>query len=185
MILEEIRDHINVIDKLKDDIDKIRLIAEEIYKIIDRGNKVFFCGNGGSAGDSQHIAAEFTGRFKIERDGLPGLALTTDTSAITAISNDYGFENIFSRQLQALALEGDAVVGISTSGSSQNVINAFKYAKKSKIITIGFLGNSGGVLYDLSDYPIVVHSKDTARIQEGHILIGHLICSHIDQIINK
>jgi len=139
------------------------------------------CGNGGSAADAQHIAAELSGRFKKERIPLAGVALTTDTSALSAIGNDYGFEFVFSRQVEALAKEGDVLIGISTSGNSKNVINAINSAKKMgcKIITLS--GKSGGAMKDMGDVNIVVPSNDTPRIQEMHIMIGHMICALIDE----
>ncbi len=158
----------------------IQFGCESIKKTIDDGNKIILFGNGGSAADAQHIAAEFTGRFLQERRGLPAIALTTDTSALTAIGNDYGFENIFSRQVEALAVPGDLIIGISTSGNSANVLNGLKYAKLIGCKTIGLTGNTGGNMNDICDINIVVPSNVTARIQEMHILIGHIFCAYID-----
>lgn len=145
------------------------------------GNKVMFCGNGGSAADSQHLAAELTGRFIKDRVPLAALALSTDSSALTCIANDYSFADIFARQVLALAREGDCLVGISTSGRSENVIRAFDAARSLGTRTIGFLGRDGGALKALSDVAIVVPSTVTARIQECHILIGHTICGMVEQ----
>jgi len=142
---------------------------------------VLICGNGGSAADSQHIAAELIGRFKKERKAIPALALTVDSSALTAIGNDYGFETIFSRQVEALATPNDAIVGISTSGNSKNIILALNLARKIGSKTIGFMGNDGGGMKDCVDVGIIVPSNDTARIQEVHITIGHIICEIIEQ----
>ena len=151
-----------------------------VTEALQRGNKVLLCGNGGSAADAQHIAAELTGRFKIERMPLPGIALTTDTSALTAIGNDYGFDQVFSRQVAALAKEGDVVIGISTSGNSLNVIYALETAKEMGCKAIGLTGKGGGKMNDVCDLNIIVPSDDTARIQEMHILIGHILCQLVD-----
>lgn len=147
---------------------------------INAGNKVLLFGNGGSAADAQHIAAEFTGRFVKERRSLPAIALTTDTSALTAIGNDYGFEKIFERQVYGLANSGDVLIGISTSGNSPNVIKALKAGKDMGCKTIGLSGRDGGQMNELCDINIVVPSNVTARIQEMHILIGHIICEAVD-----
>ena len=144
------------------------------------GHKILLCGNGGSAADAQHIAAELTGRYKIERKGLPAIALTTDTSALTAIGNDYGYEHVFSRQVEALARKGDLLIGISTSGNSRNVIYALQKAKEIGCRTIGFSGKGGGKMNDVCDLNIIIPSDDTARIQEMHIMIGHILCQLID-----
>ena len=138
------------------------------------------CGNGGSAADAQHIAAELTGRYKTERDALAGIALTTDTSALTAIGNDYGYEFVFSRQLEALGREGDLLIAISTSGNSGNVVKALELARKIGIKTIGLSGRTGGAMNELCELNLVVPSNDTPRIQEMHIMIGHIICQAID-----
>ncbi len=151
-----------------------------VTEALQRGNKVLLCGNGGSAADAQHIAAELTGRFKKERHPLPGIALTTDTSALTAIGNDYGFDQVFSRQVAALAKEGDVVIGISTSGNSLNVIYALETAKEMGCKAIGLSGKGGGKMVDVCDLNIIVPSDDTARIQEMHILIGHILCQLVD-----
>lgn len=153
-----------------------------INESISKGNKILLFGNGGSAGDAQHIAAEFTGRFVKERRALPAIALTTDTSAITAIGNDYGFDKIFERQVYALANKGDILLGISTSGNSTNVLNAFKVGKELGCINIGFSGRDGGKMNDLCNLNLIVPSTTTARIQEMHIFIGHIICEFIDNL---
>jgi D-sedoheptulose 7-phosphate isomerase len=147
---------------------------------IKSGNKVLLFGNGGSAADAQHIAAEFTGRFVTERRSLPAIALTTDTSALTAIGNDYGFERIFERQVEGLANNGDILIGISTSGNSPNVVKALEAGKKLGCKTIGLSGRDGGKMNNCCDINIVVPSNITARIQEIHILVGHIICEAID-----
>ena len=152
-----------------------------IAEVLKSNGKVMFCGNGGSAADSQHLAAEFTGRFVADRYPLAGLALSTDSSAITCISNDYGFEHVFTRQLQALGKRGDCLVGISTSGNSPNIINAFAHARSAGILTIGLLGRDGGKLAPISDIAIIVSSETTARIQEAHIMIGHSLCGIVEE----
>ena len=160
------------------DIEKF---VEVLLEARERESSIFFIGNGGSAADAQHIAAELVGRYKTERRGLAAIALTTDTSTITSISNDYGYEKVFSRQIEALAKPGDVVIGISTGGSSKNVINALIKANQQKCMTIGLSGRDGGDFNDLCNVNLVVPSNDTARIQEMHIFIGHTICHLIDQ----
>lgn len=150
---------------------------------IKNGNKVLLFGNGGSAADAQHIAAEFTGRFVTERRSLPAIALTTDTSALTAIGNDYGFERIFERQVEGLANENDVLIGLSTSGNSPNVLKALEAGKNLGCKTIGFSGRDGGYMNICCDTNIVIPSNITARIQEMHILIGHIICEAVDEAI--
>ncbi|SDD39771.1 D-sedoheptulose 7-phosphate isomerase [Pedobacter soli] len=162
--------------------DKIAQACKIITDCIKSGNKVLLFGNGGSAGDAQHIAAEFTGRFFKERKSLPAIALTTDTSALTAIGNDYGFERVFERQVEGLANAGDVLIGISTSGNSENVIRALKLGKTIGCHTIGLSGRDGGEMNEYCSPNIVVPSPVTARIQEMHILIGHIICSEVDAI---
>ena len=166
-----------VMGTMEVDLEKASALAVEVLK---RGNKVLLCGNGGSAADAQHIAAELTGRYKIERRGFPGIALTTDTSALTAIANDYGYDRVFDRQVEALANEGDLLIGISTSGNSANIISALTLAKELGCITIGFSGRNGGKMNEVCDVNLVVPSDDTPRIQEMHILFGHTICQIID-----
>jgi D-sedoheptulose 7-phosphate isomerase len=146
-----------------------------------KGGKIMLCGNGGSAADSQHIAAELTGRFVKDRAPLAGLALSTDSSALTCIANDYDFDAVFERQVQGLGRPGDCLIGISTSGNSRNVIRAVESAKAQGIITVGLLGRDGGKLRGLVDHAVVVESPTTARIQEAHIFIGHLWCTLIEQ----
>ena len=156
-------------------------IAEAIIECLRRGNKVILCGNGGSAADCQHIAAELVGRFERERRGLPAIALTTDTSILTAISNDYEYASVFSRQVEALARPGDIVIGISTSGNSANVVRALQAAKMLECVVVGFTGSDGGRLGAISDVCIQVPSDNAARIQEMHILIGHILCALVDE----
>jgi D-sedoheptulose 7-phosphate isomerase len=151
-----------------------------IGKRLKLGNKLLICGNGGSAADSQHFAAEVVGRFEKERKGFSAIALTTDTSALTAIGNDYGFDKVFSRQVEALGQKGDILIGISTSGNSNNVIEAVRVAKGLGIFTVGLLGKDGGQLKDLVDKAFIVRSNNTARIQEVHITFIHAICRVLD-----
>ena len=165
---------------------EILTAANAISNRLTNGGKLLLMGNGGSAADSQHIAAELIGRFKKERKAIPALALTVDSSSLTALGNDYGFDTIFSRQVEALATANDAVIGISTSGNSPNVIRALKLAREIGAITIGFMGNNGGNMKDCVDISIIVPSNDTARIQEVHITIGHIICEIIEQdLVNE
>jgi len=181
MILQEINSHKEVVEKtlesLQSHIYTACIIATEALK---NGNKILLCGNGGSAADAQHIAAELSGRYKVERKGLAGIALTTDTSVLTAVANDFGFERIFDRQVEALARPGDILIGISTSGHSKNVVRALSLARNMGCRTIGLSGRDGGVMSEFCDINIIVPSMDTARIQEMHIMIGHIICQAID-----
>ena len=176
-------EHINVINQSKQNLSKqIEEICIIIRNSILQGNKLLLFGNGGSAGDAQHIAAEFTGRFIHERKALPAIALTTDTSAITAIGNDYGFDKIFQRQVEALASKGDVLIGISTSGNSQNVINGLEVGKLKGCNTIAFTGRDGGKISKSCDINLIIPSSNTARIQEAHILVGHIICEYVDNL---
>jgi D-sedoheptulose 7-phosphate isomerase len=180
-IIDELNEHKAVIDTIIDNLlDDIVSVSHLIIATLKDGNKILICGNGGSAADAQHIAAELTGRYKTERKPLPCIAITTDTSALTAIGNDYGYETVFSRQTQALANSGDLIIGISTSGNSKNVINAFEVAKEIGCKTVALIGKDGGDMKKLADLSIVVPSNNTPRIQESHILIGHMICQQID-----
>ncbi len=151
---------------------------------LQNGGKILLFGNGGSAADAQHIAAELVGRYKVERKGLAAIALTTDSSALTSITNDYGYDYVFSRQVEALANTKDVAIGISTSGTSVNIINGLKTAKDLGCKTIGFSGRGGGAFNDLCDINLVVPAKNTPRIQEMHIVIGHTICQLIDQALS-
>ncbi len=156
-----------------------------IGKRLKNGNKLLICGNGGSAADAQHFAAEIVGRFELERKGLPAIALTTDTSILTAVGNDYGFEYIFSRQVEALGEKGDILIGISTSGNSENVINAVLKGKEMGLFTAGFLGKDGGKLKNLVDFPFIVESEVTARIQEVHLTLEHTLCKIVDTYLKE
>ena len=180
IILNEIRLHNEVSSKISNLSDSIQSIALLAIQTLQSEGKIVLFGNGGSAADAQHIAAELVGRYKMDRKGLPAIALTTDTSALTAIANDFGYENIFSRQLEALLNKNDLVIGISTSGNSKNVINALDYANQLGVKTIGLSGGDGGVMNEICSHNLVVPSFDTPRIQEMHIFIGHTICHLID-----
>ena len=161
----------------------IHRCAQEIFRVLKSGRKILLCGNGGSAADAQHIAAEFVGRFEAERNGWPAIALTTDTSTLTSIANDYGFVEVFSRQVAALAVEGDLLIGISTSGNSPNIIEAIMTARRIGCTTIGLTGANGKRLASLCDAAVIVPSTRTARIQEAHGIIGHLWCEIVDQLL--
>jgi phosphoheptose isomerase len=163
----------------------VELAGKKIAECLQRGNKVLLCGNGGSAADAQHIAAELVGRFITERKGLPAIALTTDTSILTAVGNDYGYDHIFARQVEAHARQGDVLIGISTSGNSANVIAAVNAANQVGCTTIGMLGRDGGKLQALVDHSITVPVQTTAAIQECHIVIGHIWCAMIDAALLK
>ncbi|MFO7876353.1 MAG: D-sedoheptulose 7-phosphate isomerase [Desulfovermiculus sp.] len=158
-------------------------VAKVMAVALIRGGKIILCGNGGSAADAQHLAAEFVSRFEMERPPLPALALTTDSSVLTAIGNDYGFELAYSKQVKALGREGDIWVGISTSGTSQNIVNALYVARELGLKTVGLLGNEGGEMRGLCDYALCVPGKRTAHIQEVHITIGHLLCRLVDYFL--
>lgn len=182
-LIKSRNEHIQVFEKIDDNfIDTIIQVSNRIYESFENGGKLFLFGNGGSASDAQHIAAEFSGRFVKERKSLPALALNTDTSALTAIGNDYGYETIFVRQLEGLIQKNDVVLGISTSGNSHNVLNAISYANKLGNLTISMTGNDGGRIGEISSINLNIPIKITARIQEAHIFIGHLICQYIDEL---
>jgi len=181
MIQKEFNSHLKTIQTvILGSAEALQEAALMAVNTLKNGNKVLLCGNGGSAADAQHIAAELSGRYKSERKGLPGIALTTDTSVITAISNDYGYDRVFDRQVEALANEGDMLIGISTSGNSRNVVNALILANKLGCKTLGLSGKTGGMMNEVCHLNLLVPSDDTPRIQEMHILFGHIICQAID-----
>lgn len=180
-----IAEHLSVIQALNEQADVFEEIAQCMTEAILAGRKIFWCGNGGSAADSQHLAAELVGRFRRERKGLPSIALTTDTSILTAVGNDYGYEHVFRRQIEALCVSGDVVVGISTSGNSKNVCLALEAAANIGATTVAFTGAKGGKMVDLANLSIRIASEDTARIQEGHILVGHTLCDWIETTVCK
>jgi len=162
-------------------INTLRQCSEVITKAFRDGNKVLFCGNGGSAADAQHLAAEFSGRFYTDRDALPAEALHCNTSYLTAVANDYSYDVVYSRMIHGIGKPGDVLVGLSTSGNSKNIVEAFKTAKLKNMITIGLTGESGGIMKNISDYLLNVPSSDTPRIQETHIMMGHIICQLVEE----
>ena len=164
-------------------IDVIEDVATRCVNVYKNNRKTILAGNGGSAADAQHIAAELVGRYGFDRPSLPSLALTTDTSNLTAIGNDYGYDKVFSRQLEGMGQEGDLFIGISTSGNSVNIINAFISAKEKGITTVALTGRDGGKMAEMADVAIIIPSNDTPRIQESHILIGHILCDIIEKEI--
>ncbi len=182
MIFNELNSHKKTIEEVIETQQSFIYTACIIaIETIKNGKKILLFGNGGSAADAQHISAEIIGRYKIERRGLPAIALTTDTSALTAIANDYGYDEVFARQVEALANEGDLLIGISTSGNSENVLKAFEMGREIGCKNVGFSGKDGGKMGNLCDLNIIIPSNDTARIQEMHILIGHIIANAIDK----
>ena len=184
-IIKTITESSNLILNSRDLSAKIEESINEIIKCFKTGNKIIIFGNGGSAADAQHIVAEFIGRFQKERKSLPAIALTTDSSIITSLSNDYSFEIVFSRQCESLVSKGDVVIGISTSGNSKNVEKGIKTAKSMGAVTIGLLGGDGGIINNVVDIPIVVKSTNTARIQEVHRVIYHIICGIVEEESTK
>lgn len=164
-------------------IDRVVQVAKVWTESLRCGGKILFFGNGGSAADAQHLAAELVSKFRLERDALPGLALTTNTSVLTAIANDYEFERVFERQVAAWAQTGDVVIGMSTSGNSQNVFYGLRKAKEIGAKTVGFLGCSGGLIKEVCDLTVIVPSSDTPRIQEAHILTGHVVCDIVEKAL--
>lgn len=164
-------------------LDLLVEVAQKCVEVYKNGKKILIAGNGGSAADAQHFAAELVGRYGFDRPSLPSLALTTDTSALTAIGNDYGYDHVFSRQLEGLGIEGDLFIGISTSGNSQNVLNAFESAKAKGITTVALVGRDGGKMGQMADYAIIIPSNKTPRIQESHLLVEHIICDIIEKEI--
>ena len=185
-VSKQIASSIQVKTLLQKDAGLIKLIANVASVVTDAyiaGNKTMLAGNGGSAADAQHIAGEFVSKFYFDRPAIPSIALSTDTSIITAIGNDYGYENLFSRQVQAFGLKGDVFIGISTSGNSPNILKAFLECKNKGITSVGLTGKSGGKMTDICDYCINVPSEETPRIQESHILIGHIICGIVEDAL--
>ncbi|MDY3983341.1 MAG: D-sedoheptulose 7-phosphate isomerase [Veillonellaceae bacterium] len=181
IIAERFTDHLDVFGKTMEHMEEIDVIAERVASALTSGHKIFFCGNGGSAADAQHLAAELVGRFQKERRSLAAIALTTDTSILTAVANDYSYDQVFARQVEGLGRAGDVLIGISTSGNSKNVVEAVLKARDIGMHTFAFTGEGGGKLADLCDLVFAVPSKVTARIQEMHILAGHIICELVDE----
>ena len=179
-----IADSISVKQKVLNDaamISTLERIVDEMVAALKNGNRIYFCGNGGSAADAQHLAAEFTGRFYTDREALAAEALHCNTSYLTAVANDYSYDEVYARMIKGIARKGDVLVGLSTSGNSVNIVKAFEVAKEKNIITIGFTGEGGGKMKTTSDYLLAVHSKDTPRIQESHIMLGHIICQLVEE----
>lgn len=176
-----IRDHLEMIEALRSRLPRIEEIGEAFISCLQSGGCIYWLGNGGSAADCQHLAAELVGRFERDRKGLASIALTTDSSILTSVGNDYGFEEIFARQIEALCRPGDLVVGISTSGNSPNILRAIELARDSGVATVGLTGRDGGILKELADLCLIVPADNTARIQEAHILIGHLFCDLVER----
>jgi D-sedoheptulose 7-phosphate isomerase len=170
---------------IRENISQLTLLAEKIAAAFTSDRKLMLCGNGGSAADAQHIAAEFVNRYTLERPPLPALALTTDTSIITSIGNDYSFDDVFSKQIKALGMEGDILLVITTSGESKNLLSAVKAARRLGIYTAGFTGGSKGKLVNLVDLVLIADTDLTPRIQEAHILAGHILCHLVDYILFK
>ncbi|HUL37762.1 MAG TPA: D-sedoheptulose 7-phosphate isomerase [Thermodesulfobacteriota bacterium] len=168
---------------LKENLSRLLDVIKLVSRTFEAGNKLFFFGNGGSAADAQHLSAEFVNRYVMDRPPLPAIALTTDTSILTSVSNDLAFNEIFAKQLRALGKEGDVAIGISTSGSSPNIIKAFEVAKEMGMKTVALTGNDGGVIAKMVDFPLVVPSTSTPRIQEAHILIGHILCEMVEHYL--
>ena len=162
-------------------IDTIGKVADLVTSAFKNGNRVYFCGNGGSAADAQHLAAEFSGRFYTDRKALPAEALHCNTSYLTAVANDYGYDVVYARMIDGIGEKGDVLIGLSTSGNSENIIKAFEVAKKKDMINIAFTGETGGKMKELADHLINVPSTDTPRIQESHITIGHIICQMVEE----
>ena len=184
IILSNLKDSQDLIQNMINDKDFIQSINLSINKCIScltNGNKILLIGNGGSAADAQHIAAEFVSRFKLERTPLPAIALTTDTSNLTAISNDYGFDQVFERQLNAIANDGDLLIAYSTSGNSKNILNAIKYCNRNNIEVIGMTGNADSQMKSICKLNIQVPSSLTASIQEAHAIVGHIFCDALEQ----
>lgn len=159
----------------------VNTVASKMVEALRNGNRIYFCGNGGSAADAQHLAAEFSGRFYVDRDALPAEALHCNTSYLTAVANDYSYDVVYARLIKGIGTKGDFLVGLSTSGNSGNILKAFEVAREKGIHTVGFTGETGGKMKDWSDFLINVPSKDTPRIQESHIMLGHIICQLVEE----
>jgi D-sedoheptulose 7-phosphate isomerase len=177
---QAINEHLNVIRALHEQGPVLQRIASRMSRAVLDGGTILWCGNGGSAADSQHMAAELVGRFLRERRALPSIALTTNSSIVTAIGNDYGYEHVFRRQIESLCTPRDVVVGLSTSGKSRNVFLALETAKSIGAFTVAFTGQGGGTMADIADETLRIASQETPRIQEGHILCGHMLCDYIE-----
>jgi D-sedoheptulose 7-phosphate isomerase len=185
IIKNHLDDHMNVVKSIDENhMEAIQDIAKVISNALMVGGIIYWCGNGGSCSDSQHLAGELIGRFKNDRRPLRSIALSSDTSVLTCIANDYGYNSVYSRQIEGLGKKNDVLVGITTSGRSKNITEAIKQASSMKLKTVGFLGRDGGDLKDFCDHTIIIPSNSTARIQEMHIMIGHIICELVEQELN-
>jgi len=183
-IKNEIQKTSALMSKIEEDaplLNTVEHIAQRCIAALRQGGKILFAGNGGSAADSQHLAAELVGRLSYDRPGIAAIALTTDTSALTAVGNDYSFEQIFSRQVEAIARKGDVLIGISTSGKSRNILNALKTARDKGMLTVGFTGAAAPLMVECCDFVLQVPSRETPKIQESHIMLGHIICGLIEE----
>ena len=180
-----LQEHMKLFERLSSHEFLIEKVVKICVEAITRNNKIMFCGNGGSAADAQHLAAELVGRFLLNRRALPGLALTTDTSLLTSVSNDFSFDDVYARQVQSLGIEGDVLFVISTSGNSKNILEAASIARSKNIKVICLSGMTGGMLEKLADFSFLVPSSTTARIQEAHIFLGHIICQRIEAEMQK
>lgn len=186
LVMDCLQNHLNTIQLINADkkiLSTLLTISEKIVAAFNNGYKVYFCGNGGSAADAQHLAAEFSGRFYIDRPGLPAEALHCNTSYLTAVANDYSYDVIYSRLMTGMGRKGDMLIGISTSGNSKNIINAFDICKEKGIITVALTGHDGGRMGEMADYTLIIPSNDTPRIQEAHITLGHIICEIVESTI--
>lgn len=182
IIQSNFAEHLQTIELVHEAFSEpIKKISQLLAQSLEKGGTLFWCGNGGSAADSQHLAAELVGRFKKNRRALRSIALTTDSSVLTCVANDYSYDDIFMRQIEALGRPGDVLIGISTSGNSENVLRAFKAAKEFDLVTVALLGKGGGSAKDLVDHALIIPSDSTSRVQEAHILIGHILCDLIEQ----
>jgi D-sedoheptulose 7-phosphate isomerase len=182
-IAADLQAHLAVTQQAQQQAPLLAEVAQALIAAFRAGKKVLLCGNGGSAADAQHLAAEFVGKFYFDRPALPAEALTVNTSSLTAIGNDYSFDVVFSRQVEAFGAAGDVLIGITTSGNSRNVVEAFRVARQRGILTVGLTGASGGTLKEAADYCICIASTDTPRIQEHHILVGHILCELVEQAL--
>lgn len=185
LFVDTLKAHLQTIQALHEKLSALEQIAERMSRAVLAGHKIFWCGNGGSAADSQHLAAEFVGRFLKERNAWPSIALTTNTSILTAIGNDYGYEHVFRRQIEALCSPQDVVVGISTSGNSKNVCLALLAAKQKGAFTVAFTGMNGGQMAEIADQTLHIPSNETPRVQEAHILCGHMLCDYVERYLTE
>ena len=183
MFEQSIEEHLQVIQALRGELPALKQIADRMSRAVLENHKIVWCGNGGSAADSQHLAAEFVGRFLKERRAIASIALTTNTSVLTALGNDYGYDHVFRMQVEAICVPGDVLVGISTSGNSKNVCNALEAAREMGVSTVAFTGASGGAMARIAEVTLRIPSSETPRIQEAQILCGHMICNYVENFV--